>query len=121
MVIDIEHHLEPKESFEASGGKTGQTVFLRAPDGTILRPLDDASYVVEVHLKHMDLAGIDMAVLSAPEEMSLEKAKTFNDFFSRVVKQCPGRFAAFAVTVPLGGDPAFAELDRAVKELGLKG
>ena len=50
MIVDVEHHLETKESWEKCGGKPGQTVILRAPDGTILRPLDDASWDVEIHL-----------------------------------------------------------------------
>jgi predicted TIM-barrel fold metal-dependent hydrolase len=121
MIVDVEHHLEPKESWEKCGGKLGQTVLLRAPDGTILRPLDDASWDVEIHLKNMDIAGIDMTVLSSPSVMPLEEAKKFNDHFASIAKKYPKRFAAFAVTASLGGKQAFDELDRSINELGLKG
>ncbi len=121
MIVDVEHHLETKESWEKCGGKPGQTVILRAPDGTILRPLDDASWDIEIHLKNMDIAGIDMTVLSSPSVMPLEEAKKFNDYFAGITKKYPKRFAAFAVTSPLGGARAFSELDRSINELGLKG
>jgi predicted TIM-barrel fold metal-dependent hydrolase len=119
MIVDVEYHLEPKESWEKSGGKPGQTVILRAPDGTILRPLDDASWDIEIHLKNMDIAGIDMTVLSSPSVMPLEQAKKFNDYFANIARKYPKRFAAFAVTVPLGGNPAFDELDRSTKSFAI--
>lgn len=121
MIIDLEHHLEPREVWEKRGGKPGQVVLQYAPDGTPLRPLDDATHDITIHLKNMDIAGIDLAVLSGTEVNSLEEARLFNDHFAKVVKQHPGRFAAFATTLPLGGKPALDELERAVKDLGLKG
>ncbi len=121
MIVDVEHHLEPKESWLKCGGKPGQTVILKAPDGTILRPLDDASWDIEIHLKAMDKAGIDMTVLSSPSVLPLEEVKFFNDHFAKLSKQYPKRLAAFACTAPFGGKPAFEELDRSIKELGSKG
>jgi len=35
MIVDVEHHLETKESWEKCGGKPGQTVILRTRTGTI--------------------------------------------------------------------------------------
>lgn len=121
MVIDLEHHLEPREVWEKRGGKPGRTVLQYAADGTPLRPLDDATHDVEIHLRNMDIAGIDMAVLSGTEVGSVEEARVFNNCFAAVVKRHPKRFAAFATTLPLGGKPALDELERAVKDLGLKG
>ncbi|MDP2917729.1 MAG: amidohydrolase family protein [Dehalococcoidia bacterium] len=121
MVIDLEHHLEPRVVWEKRGGKPGQIVMQRAPDGTPLRPLDDSTHDTGIHLKYMDIAGIDMAVLSGTEVGSLEEAKVFNDHFASVVQQNPKRFAAMATTMPLGGKPALDELERAVTELGLRG
>jgi hypothetical protein len=66
-VIDVEHHLEPREVWEKRGGKPGQLVLQRAPDGSIIRPLDDSTHDIDIHLKNMDIAGIDMAVLSGTE------------------------------------------------------
>ena len=121
MIVDLEHHLEPREVWEKRGGKPGKLVLQHAPDGTPLRPLDDATHDITLHLKNMDVGGIDMAVLSGTEVDSVEEARQFNDHFARMVKQHPGRFSAMATTLPLGGKPALDELERAVRVLGLKG
>lgn len=121
MIIDLEHHLEPREVWEKRGGKPGQLVMQLAPDGTPLRPLDDSTWDVQIHLKYMDMAGIDMAVLSCTEANTVEEAKAFNNCFAEVVKQYPDRFVAFGAAPPLGGKPALEELQRAIKGLGLKG
>ena len=42
MVIDFEHHLQPYEIWKRRGGKPGQTVMMKAADGSLLRPLDDS-------------------------------------------------------------------------------
>ena len=121
MVIDCEHHLQPYEIWKQRGGQPGQRVLERAADGRLIRPLDDATHDIQIHLKYMDAAGIDMAVLSATQVDSLDEAKIFNNHFADIVKQHPKRFVAFGNTLPLGGMPALDELQRAVKDLGLKG
>jgi predicted TIM-barrel fold metal-dependent hydrolase len=121
MVIDVEHHLESKASWEKSGGKPGQLLFKRTADGKIIKPLDDASWDVELHLHNMDIAGINKAIVSNPEIMTLEEIKACNDYFAELVNQYPKRFDAFASTAPLGGKSAFEEMERSVKHLGLKG
>ena len=121
MIVDIEHHLEPPEVWKKRGGIPGQMVVQRATDGTPIRPLNDSTHDITIHLRLMDTAGIDMAVLSGTEVDSLQEAKVFNDHFAKIVRQYPKRFAAFATTLPLGGKPALDELDRAVNELGLNG
>ncbi len=121
MIVDVEHHLQTKESWIKSGGKPGQTIIIRAPDGTILKPLDDASWDVEIHLKNMDAAGIDMTVLSAPSVLPVEEAKSLHEYFANISKRYPKRFAGMASALPLGGKPSFDELERAIKGLGLKG
>jgi aminocarboxymuconate-semialdehyde decarboxylase len=68
----------------------------------------------------MDIAGIDMAVLSGTTQ-NLEESKLFNDECSKLMQEYPKRFVAFANTMPLRGKPALDELDRAIKSLGLKG
>src|SRR3990170_3877680 len=93
---------------------------MRAPDGRLLRPLDDSTHDVQKHLNYMDLSGIDMAVLSCTGVDSLDEARVFNNHFSDIIRQYPDRFVAFAATLPLGGEPALDELERAVKVLGLK-
>ena len=77
MVIDCEHHLQPFEIWKKRGGKPGEMVLMRAPDGRLIRPLDDATHDIQKHLKYMDISGIDMAVLSCTEVDSLDEAKIF--------------------------------------------
>ena len=89
----------------------------------------------EGRLKDMDEAGIDMQVLF-PGVLTLDEAgytekldaldgialaKTINNELSKVVKKYPKRFTGFA-SLPMGNPSQAAdELERAVKDLGLKG
>jgi len=120
MVIDFEHHYTPYEIWKKRGGKPGQIVRMFSSDGREIRPLDDASHDIQLHLKNMDIAGIDTAVLTGTVD-NLEEAKLFNNECSKVVKAYPKRFVGFASTMPLGGKPAFDELARAKESLGLRG
>lgn len=84
---------------------------------------------VELRLKEMDEAGIDMQILSVGNPIREEpgspeaviRAGSVNDELARLVNRYPDRFAAFA-RIPWA-DPAAAvtELERAVRELGLVG
>ncbi len=84
---------------------------------------------LEKRLKDMDEAGIDMQVLSmrnpGVEEFEPPAAKTWarkiNDELAGVVNKYPDRFAAFSMITWQEPEAAIVELERAVKELGLKG
>jgi 5-carboxyvanillate decarboxylase len=77
----------------------------------------------------MDKAGVEMQVLSigspGVDEIDVESgtkmAKVVNDGMAKAIKLHPDRFAGFAAIAT--GDPqeAAKELERAVKELGMKG
>ncbi len=120
MIIDFEHHYTPIETWTKRGGRKGEVVRTFSPEGKEIRPLYDADHDIDLHLKYMDMAGIDMAVLSKNLD-DLEEAKLFNESCSRVVRQHPKRLVGFASTLPLRGKPALDELDRAVREFGMKG
>ena len=85
---------------------------------------------IEVRLKDMDRMGIDIqAVSPAPNQtyywtepgFGAELARTVNDRLAEIVATWPDRFVALG-TVPLQNvDLAVAELERAVKTLGLRG
>jgi aminocarboxymuconate-semialdehyde decarboxylase len=85
---------------------------------------------IETRLKDMDRMGIDMqAVSPAPNqtyywtdpELGAELARMVNDKLADVVATWPERFVALG-TVPLQHvDLAVAELERCVKQLGLRG
>ena len=84
---------------------------------------------VELRLREMDEAGIDMQVLSVGNPISKEPdpaaavawAAKINDDLARLVNRYPDRFAAFARVTWTDPVAAAAELKRAVTELGLKG
>ncbi len=84
---------------------------------------------VEKRLQDMDEAGVDMQVLSSflIEEQHPDKAEAaafasqMNEAFAKVVQQHPSRFSAFATISLLDPASAAKELERAVKQLGLKG
>ena len=108
----------------------GSTPMSTLPDGTQVSTdvLGDVAGI-ETRLKVMDGTGIDMQVLSlrnpGVEEFEISAAiswaKKINNKLAEVVNRYPTRFSAFC-TIPWQ-DPAaaVAELERSVKELGLRG
>ncbi len=125
MIIDWEHHYIPEELWLKKGGKKGEreTFYEHGkPRGTLHPELHD----IEEHLRIMDAVGIDMAVLSMAvtnddTQTALEECKVWDDNVGKLIKMYPKRFVGLAPIPPLGGEKAFAELDRAIESLGLKG
>jgi 5-carboxyvanillate decarboxylase len=83
----------------------------------------------EKRLKDMDEAGIDMQVISAlpwheglvdPSEATAMARRT-NDETHEIIKKYPKRYAGFAGLAFQDPEAASKELERAVKDLGLKG
>lgn len=85
---------------------------------------------VERRLKDMDKAGIDMQVISpAPgqyyysvePDLARQAARLINERLAEIVSEHPDRFVGLG-TVPMQApELAVAELERAVKDLGLRG
>jgi 2,3-dihydroxybenzoate decarboxylase len=80
-------------------------------------------------LRDMDAAGIDMQILSLtapgvqlfdPVEASA-MARDYNDQLAEEIAGAPDRYAGLAAFSPLDSANAAKELERGVKELGLKG
>jgi predicted TIM-barrel fold metal-dependent hydrolase len=77
----------------------------------------------------LDKAGIDVAVLSLaapgtePFEPALgtKVARETNDVLAEAISKHPDRFQGYASLAPKDAESAAKELERAVKELGLKG
>ena len=89
----------------------------------------DLEDVHGTRLAAMDAAGITLQVLSVPgpgasllsPEAGAEYTRRYNDALAVTVRERPDRFASFA-HLPLSGPEAAAdELERAVKECGLRG
>src|SRR3972149_1350447 len=121
MIIDFEHHIMPEVLGRKWGGIPGQVILVRTPDGRIKYPLDDAHYNLDLHLEFMDAAGIDVAVLTQSGANNMEEAKIINDEFSKIDNKYPKRFVSFATVPALEGKASLKEVERSIKDLGLKG
>ena len=85
---------------------------------------------VDVRLADMDAAGIDMQIImppppqctyAVPLDIGVQSSRMVNDGLAEFVSRKPDRFAALG-TVPLqDGQAAADELERGMKDLGLKG
>ena len=125
MIIDWEHHYLPQELWVKKGGKLGErNIFYEhgKPRGNMHPEL----YDLDEHIRVMDIAGIDLAVLSMSvsndnTQIALEECIIWDDKAAEVIKRYPDRLTASAPVPPLGGEKALAELDRAIGLLGLKG
>ena len=76
----------------------------------------------------MDANGIDMQILSysdaaqlAPADQAADLTRAANDRLAEVVRARPARFAGFATLPWQEPEAATGELERAVRDLGLKG
>jgi predicted TIM-barrel fold metal-dependent hydrolase len=121
MIIDVENHFYLEETTEKrtfESGKICERYWDK--DGKVKIRQSQEAARIERYLQFMDDAGIDMAVLTN-QSRKLEQHKKWHDLCSKLVKEYPKRLIGFASLDPLGGKPAFDELDRAVKGLGLKG
>jgi predicted TIM-barrel fold metal-dependent hydrolase len=121
MIIDFEHHFSTEHQLQSRGSKSPKIGRWWDQEGNLRIKASMQATIVDSHLKFMDEAGIDMAVLTTNMCLSMEEARHWNDACAKVVKEHPRRFTGFAATMPLGGQPALLELERAVKDLGLKG
>ncbi len=116
-VIQEEANLESEAPFLSSWFRDAEAITRRLIDTGAGR------------LREMDESGIDMQVLSlispgvqvfdAPTATAI--AKKANDRLSDIVKEYPDRFAGLAAIAPQNPTEAAEELERAVKQLGLKG
>ncbi len=82
---------------------------------------------IEAHLKMMDEAGIDKAVLTYPTSDAHLKlgginkvARIYNDNVGKIIKRYPGRFIGAAILPIDNGQDMLDEIERATEELGFK-
>jgi predicted TIM-barrel fold metal-dependent hydrolase len=122
-IVDFQHHYTPKELFEARGeakslsvryDENGNPAYLTNPQ---LCDLDE-------HIRMMDLAGIDIAVLSCGEGFdNPDRAGCafINDRMKRAATDYPGRFIGLAHAPVLNAPEMRAELKRCAVEFGFPG
>ena len=140
MKIDLHTHILPREwpDLDAKYGYPGfirlehhQPCCARMMKGDrVFREIKDNAWEPKRRIEEMDRAGVSMQVLSTVPVMfsywakpadALDLARRLNDHIAEVVREHPTRFAGLG-TIPLQ-DPELAagELDRCIRELGLRG
>ena len=121
MIVDFQHHFTPRELIKEDPG-----------DGMILQYDETGApsysshkllYDLDEHVRMMDEAGIDAAMLTSAAAMcaDLERSRLVNDKAKQAERSYPGRFIGCGHAHPLGGADAFKELARCKHELGYDG
>jgi predicted TIM-barrel fold metal-dependent hydrolase len=115
MVITIDVHAHLTSGKHIDPANPVALAFFESMSGLSLG--DD--YPVELLLSEMDEGDIQMTVIQGhPPNSGFINS---NDDIAAIVREHPGRLAAFAGVNPVEGKKAVGELERCVKELGFKG
>jgi predicted TIM-barrel fold metal-dependent hydrolase len=121
MIVDFQHHFTPRKLFKEDLGdrRILQYDETGAPSYTSHALL----YDLDEHIRMMDHAGIDAAVLTSGAGMCapLDRSRIINDEAAKAERDYPGRFIGAAHVHPLGGPDALRELARCSVELGFPG
>ena len=126
MRIDVHAHYFPLEYLDRLDlyGGSPVTALIRR------MKLDSADFgSLQDHLRNMDRSKVDLQVLSvsgqlpyfAKEADAVDAARLGNDIYARIVREYPGRFAAFACTPLPHVRASIEETRRALDELGMVG
>jgi len=134
-VVDVHHHWLPRElvdhieqylpeSYRVDRSGDGP-IRIYDPEGVQEMAVEPERYTsAAAQLADMDAAGIDIALLSAscfPAWMTMRAARLLNDASADLQRAHPDRFVPMAHVPPFGEDGALEEMERARKELGLRG
>ena len=121
MIVDFQHHYTPPELMDKSKGAI--LTRLNANQDPILR-LTPLLADLPAHVRMMDQAGIDAAVLSCLQgfdEPDVATCRLINDRMQQAERDHPGRFIGLAHVPALDPQEAAAELKRCAVELGFPG
>ncbi len=138
MTVDVHTHLYPKEWMDHLEKSTGRITMKRtgptsmgfyAAGGPLAHVSRQGHYDPEARLKDMDKYGIDVNILSlttpsvevVPAREGVIWAKKVNDYYADLCQKHPKRFYAYATLPYQDIDEAIKELERAYRDLGVKG
>src|SRR5262245_38501103 len=120
MVVDFQHHYTPPDLMER-----GDAGILRLDEhGNPNYKFNPLLADLSAHVRMMDHAGIDMAVLSCGsgfDQPDLATCRLINDRMRQAERDHPGRFIGLGHVPALDATAAAAELRRCAVELGLPG
>ena len=122
MVIDFQHHYVPVELAKKRGLYGEETTYLKE-GGLRATTMHKRLYDLDLQLREMSEVGIDVSVLSCLLGWSapMDECRLINDDLAKVQANYPGKFVGLAQAPVLEGQEAIQEIDRAVRNLGLKG
>ncbi|HEV2201475.1 MAG TPA: amidohydrolase family protein [Bryobacteraceae bacterium] len=121
MIFDYHHHFLPFAIAERKGFRAGQKGNL-TEGGIPKLTVHPRLYDLEAQLREMDQVGIDVSVLSCNLgwDGTLADCREINEAGAELQRKYPTRFAALAHAPVLEAE-GLAEIERSVKELGLRG
>ncbi len=121
MVVDFQHHFVPLELAERRGFRASEHRNL-VEGGVATFTLHGALYDIEAHLRDMDIAGIDVAVLSCNLgwEAPLDECRLINDQLAEIQHRYPRRFVGLA-HAPVLEAAGLREVERALRDLDVRG
>jgi predicted TIM-barrel fold metal-dependent hydrolase len=120
MIVDFQHHYTPPELMELSAGGALRLDENGNPNYRFNALLAD----LPAHVRMMDRAGIDMAVLSCGsgfDQPDIAICRLINDRMRQAERDHPGRFIGLAHVPALDPQEAVSELRRCAVELGFPG
>src|SRR5215467_10225287 len=120
MVVDFQHHYTPPELMERGGAGILRLDENGNPNYKFNPLLAD----LFAHVRMMDRAGIDLAVLSCGsgfDQPDIATCCLINDRMRQAERDYPGRFVGLAHVPALDPQTAAAELKRCAIELGFPG
>ncbi len=123
MIVDFQHHYTPREIAEAKGegGRLGASFDADGNPSYLFNPLLSD---LDAHIRMMNRAGIDIAVLSCADGMdNPDRASCafINDKMKQAEEDYPGRFIGLGHVPVLDRVEMKAELARCADELGFPG
>jgi 2,3-dihydroxybenzoate decarboxylase len=121
LIVDFQHHFTPRELFKEDPGD--RRILTYDENGAPSYISHSLLFDLDEHIRMMDVAGIDAAVLTSGAGMcaDIERSRFINNKAKEAERKYPGRFIGAAHVHPLGGAEALRELDRCVDELGFQG
>lgn len=121
MIIDFQHHFLPRELFKEN--QEGRQTLMYDETGSPRYTSHSLLHDLGEHIRMMDVAGIDAAVLTSGPGMcaDLDTSRLINNKAREAERNYPGRFLGAAHVHPLGGSDALRELERCSNELGFQG
>jgi predicted TIM-barrel fold metal-dependent hydrolase len=122
MIVDFQHHYVPIELAKKRGLYSDKTTYLQE-GGRRATTMHARLYDLEFQLREMNEAGVDLSVLSCllGWDAPLDECRLINEDLARVQQKHPSRFVGLAQAPLLEGKGAVREIERAIRELGLKG